>query len=995
LLGLVLAALRARRAQAVTLFLLTLLAAASAAASPWYILASAESVATEHVETAKTSERIVEVTGKGPVPPGQTVESALTSFSTEVDDTLALPGFASYDSASLPGYATNGPESDNNRRQTASPMVYRPGICEHVTIEGACPSADNEVMISDRSARYLKLKTGDTLRYKAVDISDKQIQLKISGVYHATDPTDPYWFSAAGLLATAVPNGAVADITEPVDDAILISGDGLAARKPKQLLVVADRLASGSLFVESTPDVVTAQVANAKIGFENQNQQLSTGIGDLSARVGRDQSLIYLGVPAGAGQLLLLCWLALYLSVKYTGEERRPDIGLLKLRGASRSRIWAVVGGQSTVPMIVGAVIGIPLGFLVARFLAGSISSADVADRARIAAVAAAAIAVLGALLAALLAERRAFASSVNDLFRQVPSRGRAWRDLADLVVVVLAVAAVYQLHSRATADAAGLALLAPGLAALAIALLAARVFTGGASRLVLSALRNGRAGVALTAIYLARRPGIHRLCALLIVTVALLGTSGLAWNSGRQQANLRAEVEVGADRVVHVRADNRYGLLSAVRKADPSGRYAMAAVEAHPTGRDPVLLVDSPRLAAVAHWLPQYGLPTAAAAAAALHPAATAQPVMVTGGQLAVDVTLDPVADPTRKLFVQATLADAGGDRVSAQFGPLVSGQRQRLQAPTAACTKAPGCRLVDFAIVETISNAFVAAADGIKVTLHQVDQVGPDSTVLAGAGLADRARWRATAGPLTANLVITSGPAPQGGMALTVAKSISTGGADPGVYPMDAPVPLTALHAPGPKPIAPTLLGDDRITIGALRLPERAVAEPSVLPRLGNQGSLLDLEYTDRAASDLGGGGDDLQVWLTDDAPAVILDTLRADGMLVLSQETIKGAADRYEHLGPPLALRFTLGSALIGIVLAAGTVALVAAVERRPRGVELAALRAQGAPARLTRRVANGGYLILIGVSLVLGILAALLIRAVIGDVIEFFADGWKLP
>jgi hypothetical protein len=210
-----------------------------------------------------------------------------------------------------------------------------------------------------------------------------------------------------------------------------------------------------------------------------------------------------------------------------------------------------------------------------------------------------------------------------------------------------------------------------------------------------------------------------------------------------------------------------------------------------------------------------------------------------------------------------------------------------------------------------------------------------------------------------------------------------------------MDAPVPLTALHAPGPKPIPPTLLGDDRITIGALRLPERAVAEPPVLPRLGNQGSLLDLEYTDRAASDLGGGGDDLQVWLTDDAPASILDTLRADGMLVLNQETIKGTADRYEHLGPPLALRFTLGSALIGIVLAAGTVALVVAVERRPRGVELAALRSQGAPARLTRRVANGGYLVLIGVSLVLGILAALLIRAVIGDVIEFFADGWKLP
>ncbi len=348
MLGLVLAALRARRAQAVTLFLLTLLAAASAAASPWYILASAESVAAKHVETAKVSERVVEVTGKGPVPQGQTVESALQAFSTSVDDTLDLPGFTGTDSASVPGYATNGPESDNNRRQTTSPMVYRPGICQHVSIQGACPAADDEVMISDRSARYLKLKAGDTLRYKAVDIGDKQIALKISGVYHATDPTDPYWFGAAGLLANAVPNGALPDITEPVDDAVLISGPGLAARKPKQLLVVADRLASGAVFVESTPDVVAGRVTAAKFEFDNQNQTLSSGIGDLSARVKRDQSLIYLGVPAGAGQLLLLCWLALYLSVKYTGEERRPDIGLLKLRGSARSRIWALVGGQSS-----------------------------------------------------------------------------------------------------------------------------------------------------------------------------------------------------------------------------------------------------------------------------------------------------------------------------------------------------------------------------------------------------------------------------------------------------------------------------------------------------------------------------------------------------------------------------------------------------------------------------------------------------------------------
>jgi hypothetical protein len=320
---------------------------------------------------------------------------------------------------------------------------------------------------------------------------------------------------------------------------------------------------------------------------------------------------------------------------------------------------------------------------------------------------------------------------------------------------------------------------------------------------------------------------------------------------------------------------------------------------------------------------------------------------------------------------------------------------QRQHLLAPSAACTQSPGCRLVGLALVENVHGAVVSATDGVKVTVHELDQVGPDATVVKSDGLADRARWRATAGPLPANLVISSTRGEQGGMTLAVAHSITTGGADPGVYPMDAPVPLAALRAPGPKPIPPPLAGDDRIALGTLQLPERQVAQAALLPRLGVQGTLLDLEYTDRAASDLGGGGDEMQVWLTDQAPDSIVDTLRGNGLVILGEESIDGVAKRYEHLGPPLALRFTLGSALVGLVLAAGSVALVAAVERRPRAVELAALRAQGAPAKLTKRVATGGYLVLIGVSLVLGILAALLIRAVIGDVIPFFADGWKLP
>ena len=282
----------------------------------------------------------------------------------------------------------------------------------------------------------------------------------------------------------------------------------------------------------------------------------------------------------GAFQLLLLCWFALYLAVKYTGDERRPDVGLVKLRGATRGRTWALVGGQSAVPMLAGAVLGLPVGYLVATAVTGPIEEPSVVSQALSLSVGAVVVAVFGALLAALLAERRSLGATVAELLRQTPGKARAWRDLFDLVLVIIAGIAVYQVKTRASGDAAGLALLAPGLAALACALVASRLITAVAGRLVEGALRHGRPARALTAIYLARRPGVHRLAALMIVTVALLGTSYITWDAGVTAGRTRAELEVGADRVLTVRAENRLALLQAVRAADPSGKQAMAVVQ-------------------------------------------------------------------------------------------------------------------------------------------------------------------------------------------------------------------------------------------------------------------------------------------------------------------------------------------------------------------------------------------------------------------------------
>ncbi|MEV8513099.1 ABC transporter permease [Dactylosporangium sp. NPDC051484] len=998
MLAIVLAALRARRAQAFTLLLLSTLAAAAVAAAPWYVLASTERIATRHVETAPIHERSLETIGEGPVD-GGSIEAQLAASADQTQRIVGLPGFTTYTGAYVAGQTAAAtapptgakpggaqPGGAGGEHSTNSPLALRTGACSHASIEGACPAADGEVMVSYRTARFLRVKAGDTLSFASSGLPHP-LQLKVVGVYRPDDSLDPFWSSDNQLLAAALPTGAPPDMTEPVDDALLTA----PATFDKSLATVAvrtivDMVAQPQLLVDHTPKEVRARIDAAYVEAANNRLMLYTELQATTKGVARDRWLVSLGVQVGAFQLLVLCWFALYLAVKYTGEERRPDIGLLKLRGATRGRLWALVSGQSALPLVAGAVLGLPIGYAAATAVAGRIRDAAVNEQAAALSAGAVALAVLGALLAALLAERRALSSSVAELLRQGRVRNRVWRDLFDLVLVALAVAAVYQVKHRASGDAAGLGLLAPGLAALAFALVAARLITFTAGRLVEGALRHGRAARALTAIYLARRPGVHRLAALMIVTVALLCTSALTWGAGRAEGRTRAELEIGADRVLSVRAENRLALLGAVRAADPGGAHAMAVVQSLVSGYDRVLLVDSPRLAKVATWRPEYGA-SAAQTAALLHPAAP-KPVMVTGAELTVDfATHFTVTDPSRVVYLDVVLADPKGTRLAARVGPLAEGS-QVIKAAVPACATAPGCRLSSLQIVQstTQEKVFFPSRPGVEVTLHGITQAG-GRPVLSKEMLGDRTRWRLGANDNPPNLIVT---AVGDGLRLTVAPTRS-GATDPGVYPLDTPGPLATVRATQRQP---RLVGDQRITYGSLSISETVAGTARLLPRLGEKGVIADLEYADRLGADFG-AGESLQVWLNAGAPPDITDRLKAQGLIVLAEESIDGVAGRYASFGPPLTLRFMLLSAIVGLALAVGSVSVVVAVERRPRSRELGALRVQGVSARLARRVGVEGYLVLVGVSLLLGLLLAAVIRAYVGDVLPYFADGWRVP
>jgi hypothetical protein len=175
----------------------------------------------------------------------------------------------------------------------------------------------------------------------------------------------------------------------------------------------------------------------------------------------------------------------------------------------------------------------------------------------------------------------------------------------------------VYQGRGEAGGQESVFALLAPGLVGLAVALLIARLLPLAATRTGGAAIRAGRPDVALTALHLARRPGTHRVFAVLAVVAAVFTTTTFAWHTASVGWARRAAQELGAPRVLTVRAANSSALLAAVRAADPDGRYAMAVARTDGPGREPGPRRDTTRLAAMPRCRP-YGFQRPAGRAAA-----------------------------------------------------------------------------------------------------------------------------------------------------------------------------------------------------------------------------------------------------------------------------------------------------------------------------------------------------------------------------------------
>ncbi|WP_426511601.1 FtsX-like permease family protein [Dactylosporangium sp. McL0621] len=954
MISLLLSMLRARRGQAVVLALLSLFAVAAAVAAPAYLQAVDRSIVAGQVETAAARERSLSVTAS--VNPRN---DDGFDFADVAGGLVDLPGFDQVYGGEFPAV---GIEPDRVR---ASRVTYRQDACAHLTIvAGRCLAGSGDVVLGEQTAARLHLGPGDpiTLTFAALGGSNSQpiyiadgapARLTVAGTYRPADPAETYWGGHGYFdLDTAGRPG------EPV----FASAATIAGMDHGMTAVSIDVTAGpGALTAAGLPEtrrrLGELQARASQLG---KGLVVTTELPRLFTRIDASQELARRSVPTGAAPLLLLAYAVLFIAADYATTGRRPELAVVALRGTRWWTRWWLTLGEGLAAIVLGGLAGCVAGqLLVAAVVAWRFPGVG-APVFTVDALRYAPVALLGAIAAALVAQRRHLTAPVAGLLRRLRGRTAGWRVRAgEAVVAVLAAAATLQLFLT-DGSLTGVAVVAPALVILALALATARAVTPLARLAGAWALRRGRLTTALAAFQLSRRAGAQRLILLLVTAVGVLGYAVTATDLAARDRDLAAQISTGAPRVLTVASVGREQLLQAVRAADPAGAYAMAVVEL-PAGRPgeaPRLAVDTTRLAAASTWLGAYGAADPGALATRLRPPVRDVGLTIPGQDVTVDATVTG-ARPDNPVGLKLVLAGPRG-RANVDLGTVHNGPGT-YQQRVADC--ADGCRLVG---VHLTNLEPAATATRLTVVLNAVRTINPARTAATGAQLADLGRWRASAATLTA--------APDG---LRIGVD-APDGLPNGVWVQPAEVPL-------PLPVATTAPASAISGLDGLDVPVTVAAHLDAVPRLGTEGTIVDLEYAERLATDSGLARDP-EVWLGPAAPPDAVARLAAQGLVVVDDTRIADTRARLAAQGPALSLWFHVLAGALAVLLAAGGLALVIAVDRRERRADLAALRAQGLPRRTAARVALWTYPALVLASAPPGLATAL---------IAWRLTGWALP
>lgn len=871
--------------------------------------------------------------------------------------------------------------------QVQTTLAWRQGVCKYVVmVRGRCPDRAGDAMVSQRTAaslldhpglgRALSVAATGPLASATQELPPINGVVSIVGIYQPIDTSSTFWFNHAYFdFAPGSVSGAA------LGDAVFI------AKAEFQYLSLTTPvhvdfdypLTPSAIRLDDVP-AERAAVAHLLAKYPRTSPiQARTGLPKVLNEAAHDQHLADIGTLLVVLQLALLAWFVLFHVIAEAIEARGDEIALAKLRGHPPSSVLRFGLGETMVLLTLAVPLGLAFADLIGRMFALWALAPGVPVVFTWRAVVTAVIAFGGGVLAAALAAHRTLTRPVLDQWRHTAGRARYGRQTVAIQALLMAAAVtaiiLLRQHHRPGSQTGTLALIAPGLLVLAVALVGVRLLPVATRWLVRQTRASRHVGAFLAVRQIARRPVALRLAALLAVAVGLATFAVAAESIAISNRIARARAEVGAERVADIQFGATVDPITATQLADPNGRWAMAAAAWLPFDSNsiagPILGVDSSRLASVGYPAP--GGPSNQTIAQTLR--AAAPPITISTTRLrvhlrAVDLTGDQRPD------LQLNLRSPAQRYLNIEGRAVTDGAHAYVLAVPCAA----GCGLHGLTWDRPVR---AQGRLGGTITLTGIDaRVRDGQWQPLDLGLARSGSWHAGTPQGTATDRVAETDA-----GVIDRFSNADGGYGGITYADPSPIPMIA--TPGvvapPRPVGPASVADGSPEVARVTL----AATDTVLPVVLAHGVITDVRYLSDELPDMISEAR-WEVWLGPNAPHDALDRLRAQGLQIEDIHTATTRVDQLGRQGPALALLLLLACAIAGAILTAGGTAISINTKRRNRAYEIAALSAVGVARRALLRAGIAEQLLLLGTALVLGVPTGIAAARIAMPVIPEFAD-----
>jgi putative ABC transport system permease protein len=945
------------------LFIVAVLAIAAAAIGPMFLQSADTSVLTSTAAAAVPGQADLVVITNGGVIQMSKLRTAARHADVLAGGLLARTIFT----------ADAGTHFTITMQNFTADLLARSDICAHLNIlHGVCPTHKNEVAVSERSADAAGLHVGSHFNLAGAR-SSSTFAMTVSAIYRQPPTVDDNYWKDNFYFDYGSGEGPALEL----DPLVASFKTVLATTRATQPQLLAD-LAWRPGATLSGAGALESAVARIKFDlFSQDGVVVSTHVSSVIDAAHHDDDLMSAVVLALVLQLILLSLLILYTLGRSTILGRRPEAEFARRHGFPRFTLITLAIGEPGA-LIVAA---LPVGMLVAWVTLVVLSRTLFVTGTPVSLSGVAIACAVGACLAGVVA--MAIASS--ELWRSRPSNARQVKLISlavDAFALALALTGLLSLATKGSVSgvqANPLASLAPGLLAigggvigLRLAALLIRVIIGrsGESRHVALFLALRQVG---------RRPSVLRqVLPLTAATVVLLFAVGSFFLASSNRS-LVANVDVGAARVVDVTPPPGLNFVATVRRADPSGREAMAAAY-YSSSTGALLAVDSSRLAAIATWPTSLSKMPIIDLAQKLSPPLPAG-VSFAGNELRLTLNVQE-GSPPMQLAVNV-FDETYQNTETLDVARVVAGPHSYDIALGGDC---PGtCRLTSLSPIWL--NPYATYKQGVQIALSNVAvRVGQRwRTVPFGAG--EKGTWEAQPSP--AHVEPTKAKCCE--VFDFPGRTLAYGGVL--LSPVDLPTSLPAIvtkTAETFNPPSPPLGLISVVGLDGGSLNVRPLAVVPTLPLIGQGGTLVDLALAQRAINSPE-TNTTFQVWLAPSASDSILKRLRHDGIVIgptMLASTNLGVLD---HDGIALAYAIALLVSPIAALLAIGTMIFVIVSDGRRRRSEFTSLSRSGIPARMVRRALLYENGVVLGIALLVGTLVGFLADSLALSSLPEFATG----